>query len=870
MPKILPSARFTDIQGWIPESDVDGIDVGTKFLSDSSNIDFENGFLQVAYAPTLSELPSAISTQISAGYSIVSAKFFNHSSQGLCTFYVLYKSLTEYKFFITTGAGVTGEVTINNIGSNPTISSAILASNISYGFINDQLKINLNVTATFFTIFTAKLNLSLSYLTAPPTTTMSGTGSAGWYLMIRWLGWQYNDISSILISDIVSATAATTLTEPCTDITPESWVSISAIKENADNTGWERDGTQIWGQITLGSSGGSVYLYNVKKLRINTLINSAFSDAIQVQVITAVDGVVFEQTNSDSFSGWLEYDLNFIGQITYGIVITITGNCNIYEIIVEGFTADEYCILGKYSDGQRALLSGGTGQIIPTLTLPVYLRTLGARIDYRLLGFEIYLKVNSLYYLVSEIPTTSGWSADAYGGAGWYKQLIVWTAYADLSTTLNFNYGLGSSVRADHQFTIYSETYYRNRTYAVNGDFRVYQSQIAGNAQHQPDSFPYSEADFYGFFELPHSESAQAVILSPLEELVVITLSKVYVYYMQIGQGAAYKRVRANNGTAGISYRKSLVKDINGASKGNIIVWVDNNGIYGYSGGIDAPVDLTVKANIKKWWLKATNDGIFNKDYTVATYYPAKNEIWFADSRVGYYQIILIYEINYGRFKKYLFPFTITEFLGIKNDKLYMLASTGNIYYYDGLSISSTSARLGATLATHYVTGYIATQFGSLHNIPEEEYKVLQEAFVMHKDVDTSRTFTSGTLTIGRQYIISNYVTGDDFTNIGATSNATGAEFTATGTTPTTWIHGSTIKEVCKWALYFNIDGNLVPSSALQMKNDILYDHIITPLGLQYHKIKLLLSTMTGVSEFRGTLREFGITLTTMDKGFNQ
>lgn len=52
---------------------------------------------------------------------------------------------------------------------------------------------------------------------------------------------------------------------------------------------------------------------------------------------------------------------------------------------------------------------------------------------------------------------------------------------------------------------------------------------------------------------------------------------------------------------------------------------------------------------------------------------------------------------------------------------------------------------------------------------------------------------TSGSLTIGQQYFILAYQTGDDFTNVGASSNATDITFIATGTTPTDWTHGSTL-----------------------------------------------------------------------------
>jgi len=57
-------------------------------------------------------------------------------------------------------------------------------------------------------------------------------------------------------------------------------------------------------------------------------------------------------------------------------------------------------------------------------------------------------------------------------------------------------------------------------------------------------------------------------------------------------------------------------------------------------------------------------------------------------------------------------------------------------------------------------------------------------------------TQTSGTLTVGQKYRIDTYVSADDFTNVGAGSNATGVEFVATGTTPTTYSNGSTLRTI--------------------------------------------------------------------------
>jgi hypothetical protein len=55
---------------------------------------------------------------------------------------------------------------------------------------------------------------------------------------------------------------------------------------------------------------------------------------------------------------------------------------------------------------------------------------------------------------------------------------------------------------------------------------------------------------------------------------------------------------------------------------------------------------------------------------------------------------------------------------------------------------------------------------------------------------------TAGPLTVGRQYLIYTFGAGDVFTNVGAGSNAAGVIFTATGTTPTTWTHGSVLYQI--------------------------------------------------------------------------
>ena len=55
---------------------------------------------------------------------------------------------------------------------------------------------------------------------------------------------------------------------------------------------------------------------------------------------------------------------------------------------------------------------------------------------------------------------------------------------------------------------------------------------------------------------------------------------------------------------------------------------------------------------------------------------------------------------------------------------------------------------------------------------------------------------TSGTLTVGKRYRLTDFIAGDDFTNVGAASNADGVEFIATGTTPNTWTNSSQVTQL--------------------------------------------------------------------------
>ena len=74
-------------------------------------------------------------------------------------------------------------------------------------------------------------------------------------------------------------------------------------------------------------------------------------------------------------------------------------------------------------------------------------------------------------------------------------------------------------------------------------------------------------------------------------------------------------------------------------------------------------------------------------------------------------------------------------------------------------------------------------------------------------------SITSGTLVIGKEYIVGQQETGDDFSNVGYVTD--GVPFIATGTTPTTWTNNSTVSYYTGdiTIIYNDLDPSLIIST---------------------------------------------------------
>lgn len=103
-------------------------------------------------------------------------------------------------------------------------------------------------------------------------------------------------------------------------------------------------------------------------------------------------------------------------------------------------------------------------------------------------------------------------------------------------------------------------------------------------------------------------------------------------------------------------------------------------------------------------------------------------------------------------------------------------------------------------------------------------------ASVSYKHQGASQTEqTSGTLTIGKVYRIKDWITNDDFTNVGGT-NVDGNEFVATGTTPTTWTNSSVLVRIGAVAEY---DGSSMTAGTWFNKSGNDLDGTVTSASLE-------------------------------------
>lgn len=338
----------------------------------------------------------------------------------------------------------------------------------------------------------------------------------------------------------------------------------------------------------------------------------------------------------------------------------------IEDLEIEG---NKIMVLEKLVSRQRGLIYGLTQITDTEFITSGKLRLLPNLIDPRVSSYEIYIKSNEVYQLIAEINITDlGWNTN-----GNYLEHSIENNF-DVVETLNFNYGLGEGVRVDEQHKIYSEVIFNNRVYTIADSYLIRQSHISGSGAIQPDSFPFSPEDNYGFIEESKNKVLKSLFIINNNFLLLIMDGGFSVYMIQSNRGALQKELRLlMNPFTGFN-PKSLTRDITGVSTTAGAYFVTNEGIFFHDGSLGSlPVNLIVESH-KLYWrtVEKTNFGFY--DYQ-------DNEYWYAtkvyredrDDPLGEggreFTEFIIYEVDYKSFRFVRLEKAYYEFAGYTNGK---------------------------------------------------------------------------------------------------------------------------------------------------------------------------------------------------------
>jgi hypothetical protein len=163
--------------------------------------------------------------------------------------------------------------------------------------------------------------------------------------------------------------------------------------------------------------------------------------------------------------------------------------------------------------------------------------------------------------------------------------------------------------------------------------------------------------------------------------------------------------------------------------------------------------------------------------------------------------------------------------------------ATGSNVDYPGMTAGSDPVIIGKILGSFSEGSIRGVKIFNRELTADEVAELARGNDLGFADEWSGATSTSGTLTVGKRYRLRDWITGDDFTNVGAGSNADGVEFIATGTTPTTWTNSSVVENIGTLADFRAEDYNESASKLLDRSsnNFVGVGTSITLTGNQRH-----------------------------------
>jgi hypothetical protein len=576
---------------------------------------------------------------------------------------------------------------------------------------------------------------------------------AGWYLTPRWLGWQLIDATSLLNTYPVDSK----MVEDFEDSTLITGMNLGDVVFGVYDP-WLRGDRPYYHNVMYMTSGvrGSycvatlANIANLKKMSFTlSYTGSNYATGAYFNVaVESIDNIVFtldglELDLAERLSVEIATDIFKSAGYTWIWFIGFIPEGGTGYIILDNLTlyANESLIIAKYSDGQRAKVSlssaeGEYGLSIysdPDRTGVEMLLPLDS-IDWRVSAFELYTKnTDDLFILKGIAKVGQGeWELDGDNLKGSFALLNENEAVQ----TLNFNYGLGATVRVDTQHLIYSEASFNNRVYAVNGGYRILQTHIAGSGRVQPDSFPYDEDNFLGFIEEVKSSLIQSLFIINNNFLMLYMTDGFSLYQINTSpySGKFQKELRMLASSFTGYNPKSLTRIINATSPTIGAYWVTNEGIWFHDGSLGSiPVNLITDTH-KVYWesVEKDNFGFYNyqnNEYWYATKVYSEIRDGAGESRE--FTEFIIYEINFKTFRFVRLEKAYYELAGYSGGKALLRTNTKI-----GILDKTSAKSLAGLVETHW------------NNIETEHYNKIAQALVL----ELKGEYTGGTIYLKAQF----------------------------------------------------------------------------------------------------------------------
>ena len=279
-------------------------------------------------------------------------------------------------------------------------------------------------------------------------------------------------------------------------------------------------------------------------------------------------------------------------------------------------------MVGIFDGSQEVLLGYDDIYVSSTQNaLTPYLDIYPALLTPRLTSIKIYIHegnntdFDTTYYLYTS--TNSNWTiADETSSQDCYR--LVFPTVNDIDTTqdvlsgeFTYNPLLDISPRYKTELYLNGRSYITSRAYQQIVRFSSIRTIVS-----EPDIFPFSYSDGYGFFAISDAGGEYITALCPLgRDLLVLSNKRVYTYMIT---SMPHQLLTVFNGIGCYSSKVVAYNTDYGT------FWCDENDIYWYIGGTEPPKRISLQ-KISQYWRKVLSKYL-STAFTI--YYKRLNEYW--------------------------------------------------------------------------------------------------------------------------------------------------------------------------------------------------------------------------------------------------